>query len=92
MIVFKHLRVVIVLLIGGPGPTLVCAFRSNTYTASGNNPSTVTIGMLDMLSLKLLILVVLNCIEYCVMIPLEVNGGLHSKVTELELMVTISRN
>ena len=30
------------------------------------------------------------CIEYCVKLPLGVTGGLHCKVTELEVMETIS--
>ena len=48
--------------------------------------------MSDMLLPKLLITVVSNWIEYCVIMPLGVTGGLHCKVTELEVTETISNN
>ena len=48
--------------------------------------------MSDILLPKLLITVVLNWIEYCVIMPLGVTGGLHCKVTELEVTEAISNN
>ena len=92
MYVFANLHVIIVMLLGGPAPTPVCALTCNTYTVSGDNPSTVPVSMFNMLLPKLLITVALNCIEYCVIMPLRVTGGLHCKVTELELTETISND
>ena len=85
----SNLRVITVILLGGPSPTLVCAVSRNTYTVSGDNPSTVPISMFNMLLPKLLVAVSLNCIEYCVIMPLGGTGGLHCKVTELGVMETI---
>ena len=84
------LRVITVMMLGNPAPTLVCALSCNVYTVSGDNTSTVPISMFNMLLPKLLITVALNCIEYCVIMPLGVTGGLHCKVIELEVMETIS--
>ena len=80
--------ITVTLLLGGPGPTLVCALSCNTYTVSGNNstvainPSTVDI---IILSVMLTIKDVPLCSEYCVIVPLVVSGGIHCKITELEL-------
>ena len=92
MYIFNNLQVITVMMLGAPSPTLVCALSCNVYTVSGDNPSTVPISMFDMLLPKLLITVVSNCIEYCVIMPLRVTGGLHCKVTELEVMETISND
>ena len=69
-----NLQVVKVTLLDGPLPTLVCALSCNTYTVSGDNPSTVPISVLLP---KLLIMVALNWMEYCVIMPLGVSGGNH---------------
>ena len=81
-----------VMLLGGPAPTLVCAFSCNTYITLGDNPSTVPISMFNMLLPKLLIMVAPNWIEYCIIMPLGVTGGLHCKVTELEVTDTVSND
>ena len=85
----SNLRVITVTLLDGPAPALVCALTCNTYTVSGDNPLTVYISTL------LVVLatgVVLYWSEYCGIMPLEVTGGLHCKVTELELTETISND
>ena len=74
------------MLLGGPAPAPVCALSCNTYTVSGDNPSIVPINML----LATLITVVSFWIEYRLIVPLRTSGGLHCKVTELELTETIS--
>ena len=77
------------MLLGGPAPTLVCALTCNTYTVSGDNPLIVYIStLLAVLSAG----VVLYWSEYCVIMPLGVIGGIHCKVTELELTETVSLN
>ena len=88
----SNLRVIMVMLLGGPSPTLVCALSCNVYTVLGDNPSTVPISMFNMLLPKLLVTIALNCIEYCVIMPLGNTGGLHCKITELEVMETISND
>ena len=80
--IFNNLQVTIVTLIGFPTPAPVCALRYNTYTVSGDNPPTVYI---KVLLLMLSISVSLSWMEYCVITPLGVSGGLHCKVTEVEL-------
>ena len=89
MIVFNNLQVITIILSGGPAPAPVCALSCNVYTVSGNNPSTVPI---NMLLPKLLIIVASNWIEYCLIVPLRISGGLHCKVTELELTETTSND
>ena len=84
--------VVTVTMLGGPAPTLVCALNCNTYTVSGDNPSTVPISMPIVLLPKLLITVALTWMEYCVIMPLGVSGGNHRKVTEFELMEIVSKD
>ena len=86
------LRVTTVMKLGNPAPTLVCALSCNVYTVSGDNPSTVPISMFNMLLPKLVILVASNCIEYCVIMPFGAIGGLHCKVTELEVTKTVSND
>ena len=81
MYLANNLQVITVVMLGGPAPTLVCALTCNLYTVSGDNPSIVPIKML----LLKLTTVASNWIEYCVIMPLGVTGGLHCKVTELEL-------
>ena len=76
------------MMLGGPAPAPVYALSSNVYTVSGDNPSMVLISMLPVM----LITVPLNWIEYCVILPLGVIGGLHCKVTELELTETVSND
>ena len=88
----SNLQVITVMLLGGPAPTLVCALSCNVYTVSGDNPSTVPISMFNILLPKLLVAVSLNCIEYCVIMPLGGTGGLHCKVTEFEVAETISND
>ena len=94
VLLFINLLVITVTLLGGPAPTLVCALRRSKYIVSGDNPSTVPIssGILNMLLPKLLIAVASNWMEYCVITPLEVSGGLHFKVTKVELTETNSNN
>ena len=77
-----NLRVRIVMLLNDPCPTTVWALSCNTYTVSGDNPSIVPISMLLP---KLVMLVPLYRMEYCVITSLGVSGGLHCKVTELEV-------
>ena len=72
-------------LLGGPGPTLVCALSCSVYVVSGDNPSTVPISLFDVLLPKLSITVPPYWIEYCVITPLGVLGGVHCKFTELEV-------
>ena len=83
----NNLLVTIVRLLGGPAPTLVWALSCNTYTVSGDNPSIVSISTLLP---KLVMLIPLYRIEYCIITPLGALGGLHCKVTELELTSTTS--
>ena len=85
-ILYNNLQVTTVTLLGGPSPTLVCALSCNTYIVSGDNPSTVNISTL----LLKLVIVGPFWSEYCVIMPLGVSGGIHCKVTELELTETIS--
>ena len=80
-----NLQVLTVRLQGGPAPTRVCALSFSSYTVSGDNPSTVPI---DVLLPKLLITVSPYWIEYCVITPLLISGGIHSKVTELAVIET----
>ena len=80
--IYNNLQDAIVKLIGFPAPAPVCALRYNTYTVSGDNPPTVYI---NILLLMLSISFSLNWMEYCVITPLGFSGGLHCKVTELEL-------
>ena len=75
-----------VTLLDGPAPTPVCALSRNVYTVSGDNPLTAPINMLSVM----LITVPSNWIEYCIIMPLGVTGGLHCKVTELELTEIIT--
>ena len=75
----------IVKLLGGPGPTFVCAFSCSVYVVLGDNPSTIPISLFDVLLPKLSITVPPYWIEYCVITPLGVLGGIHCKVTELEV-------
>ena len=84
-----NLRVIIVMMLGVPAPALVCALTCNTYTVSGDNPLTVYISTL---LLVLATAVVLYWREYCVIMPLGSIGGLHCKVTELELTETVSND
>ena len=77
------------MLLGSPGPTLVCALTCNTYTVSGDNPLTVYISTLLVV---LATAAVLYWSEYCVIMPLGVTGALHCKVTELELTETVSND
>ena len=79
---FCNLQVRKVILLNGPAPTTVWALNCNTYTVSGDNPLIVSISMLLP---KLVMFVPLYTIEYCVITPLGGSGGLHCKVTELEL-------
>ena len=72
-------------LLGGPGPTFVCALSCSVYVVSGDNPSTVPISLFDVLLPKLSITVSPYWIEYCVITPLGVSGGIHCNVTELEV-------
>ena len=85
----NNLLVTMVRLLGGPAPALVWALSCNTYTVSGDNSSIVYISSL---LLKLPIIVPLRSREYCVITPLGVSGGLHCKVTELELTEVISND
>ena len=93
VLLFINLLVITVTLLGGPAPTLVCALRRSKYIVSGDNPSTVPISssILNMLLPKL-ITVASNWMEYCVITPLEVSGGLHFTVTKVELTESISNN
>lgn len=86
IIVFNNLHVITVTLLGGPSPTIVCALRCNECIVSGDNPPTVYISTL------LLMLIVWPLSEYCVITPLGGSGGIHCKVTEVELTETISSN
>ena len=72
-------------LLGGPGPTFVCALSCRVYVALGDNPSTVPISLFDVLLPKLSITISPYWIEYCVITPLGVSGGIHCKVTKLEV-------
>ena len=85
-----NLQVLMVKLLGSPGPTLVCALSCSTYVVLGDNPSTVPISLFDALLPKLSITVSPYWIEYCVIIPLGVSGGSHCNVTELEVTETTS--
>ena len=76
--------------LGGPGPTLVCALSCSVYVVSGDNPSTVPISLFDVLLPKLSITVSPYWIEYRVITPLEVLGGVHCKVTEVEVTESTS--
>ena len=77
-------------LLGGPCPTLVCALSCSAYVVSGDNPSTVPISLFDVLLPKLSITVSPYWIEYRVITPLGVLGGIHCKVTEVEVTEGIS--
>ena len=66
------------------------ALSCSIYPVSGDNPSTVPIIMFNVLLPKLLIIVSPYWIEYCVMTPLVVSGGIHFKVTELVVTETTS--
>ena len=77
-----YLQVTIVTLIGFPTPAPVCVLRCKTYTVSDDNPPIVYI---NVLLLTLTISISLSWMEYCIITPLEVSGGLHCKVTEVEL-------
>ena len=83
----NNLHVTAVRLLGGPAPAPVWALSCTSYTVSGDNPSIVSISMLLP---KLVILIPLYRIEYCVITPLGVSGDFHCKVTELEVTATIS--
>ena len=89
MLLLFNLQVRKVIYIGGPAPTTVWALSCNTYTVSGDNPSIVCI---NTLLPKPVILVPLYSIEYCVIIPLRISGGLHLMVTLLEATATISND
>ena len=84
-----NLRVITVMSLGGPAPAIVCALTCNTYTVSGDNPLTI---YTSTLLVVLATAVVLYWSEYCVITPVGVTGGLHCKVTELELTETASPN
>ena len=77
-------------LLGGPGPTFVCALRCSVCVVLGDNPSTVPISLFDVLLPKLSITVSPYWIEYCVITPLGVLGAFHCKVTELEVIEAAS--
>ena len=72
-------------LLGGPGPTFVCALNCSVYVVVGDNPSTVPISLFNVILPKLSITVSPYWIEYCVITPLGVSGGIHCNVTELEV-------
>ena len=86
----NNLQVVTVKVKGGPSPTRVCAFNSKTYTVSGDNPLTVSIILSDTSPPNPLIHFLPYLIEYPVIAPLQVSGGIHFKVTEVESIVAIS--
>ena len=77
-------------LLSGPGPTLVCALSCSPYVGSGDNPSTVPISLFDVLLPKLSITVSKYWIEYRVITPLGVLGGVHCKVTEVKVTESTS--
>ena len=77
------------MMLGGPASALVYALTCNTYTVSGDNPLTVYISTF---LIVLATAVVLYWSEYCVIMPLGLTGGLHCKVTELELTETVSND
>ena len=83
----NNLQVRKVKLVGGPAPTTVWALSCTSYTVSGDNPPIVSI---NMLLPKLVVLNPLCRIEYCIITPLEGSGGIHCKVTELELTENIT--
>ena len=87
---FNNLQVLTVKLLGGPAPTFVCALSCSAYVVSGDNPSTVPISLFGGSLPKLSITVSPYLIEYCVITPLGVSGGIHCKVTELEVTETAS--
>ena len=77
-------------MLGGPCPTLVCALSCSAYVVLGDNPSTVPISLFDVLLPKLSNTVSPYWIEYCVITPLGVLGGIHCKFTEVEVTESIS--
>ena len=79
-----------VVLQGGPTPTLVCALSFSTYTVLGDSPSTAPVNVFNVLLPKLLMTVSPYWIEYCVITPLVVSGGIHCKFTELTLIEVTS--
>ena len=81
----NNLQVLTVKLLGGPGPTFVCALSCSVYVVLGDNPLTVPISLFGGLLPKLSITVSPYWIEYCVITPLGVLGGIHCNVTEFEV-------
>ena len=79
-------------MVGGPGPTLVCAFSCSTYWVSGDNPSTVPIILASVVLPKLSIIISPYWIEYFITTPLGVTGGIHFKVTEFEVTEATSND
>ena len=78
----NNLHVRKVKLADGPGPATVWALSCTSYTVSDDNPPIVSINM----SLPKLVTLDPSCrIEYCVITPLGGSGGLHCKITEVEL-------
>ena len=75
------------MILGGPAPAPVCALTCNEYIVSADNPPTVYISTS---AVTFSTGVVLYWSEYCIIVPLRISGGLHCKVTELELTETIS--
>ena len=65
----------------------MCALPCNEYIVSADNPPTVYINTSPV---TFSTGVVLYWSEYCIVMPLRISGGLHCKVTELELTETIS--
>ena len=84
-----NLPVLTVKLADGPGPTLVCALSCSIYSVSGDNPVTVPISMFKVTLPKLSITLPLYCIEYFIVTPLGVSGGIHCKVTVVEVVEAI---
>ena len=90
-----NLQVLTGKMAGDPRPTCVCAFISSTYTVSGDNPSMVPVILFDLppdSSPKPSISIPPQLIEYCVIFPLGYLGGIHCKVKEVEVTVTISND
>ena len=87
---WNNLLVLTVKLAGSPAVTLVCALSFSSYSVSGDNPSMVPVHVSELLTLlpKLLITVSPYRIEYCVITPLVVSGGIHCNFTELMVIET----
>ena len=85
------LRITTTMLVGGPSPALVYAVTWNTYTSSDDNPPTVCISTSPFMLVTTRV-VELYFSEYSTITPLGVRGGLHRKITELELTLIISND